>query len=603
MEKLNIRNKASFSFHKSKKTNLILKGIEEYQSYFDIIQKENETNEEIHKIELNLFNIYNKIISATNEYTKKIEQINENLKPNESSYEGRIQKIMYDILNNISNALKNIFNKISYIKDHEKNKSKGTDGLKKNKDELVQKLLEKIQEFKQQRNAYIEEMNNYEIYLVQKELGSIGIDDEKDIIKEKENNKGNNKETSIFDNHEKVYEQQSLYIKCKEDFKNFIKVLFNNLNTERKILYNSIHLNSSNFINFINTELTNLNEFFKEEINLMNKNNMDNKNIFIDGDNIVNQIIEEDFYTFKFVLMNKNDKNKEDNNKIEDNSKNKKKKKDKEKEKDKAKKNNDIDNLYEKLEDNNIFNMIKEAEKNKLSLSQKTKDKMELLTTKKYIESIIELIIKDPERYDEDTKTKYIKTLESNEEYQRALMQYLNNYRGNGKTDFDKSIILIFSDLFKLVLDRSVKNNKYKLVNLVMILSLTYYHLKENEVPESKTGDNNRENDTNKIYISEYLKKDQVFQDSSFWSNYLDELVKIELDKMKRIRDASLITEKHNMNAICSSIYTLIQNMIDYELDHEFIQLIFGNVVEKYNIDDNNKINLSSFLASKIINE
>ena len=72
---------------------------------------------------------------------------------------------------------------------------------------------------------------------------------------------------------------------------------------------------------------------------------------------------------------------------------------------------------------------------------------------------------------------------------------------------------------------------------------------------------------------------------------------------MKRIRDASLITEKHNMNAICSSIYTLIQNMIDYELDHEFIQLIFGNVVEKYNIDDNNKINLSSFLASKIINE
>jgi hypothetical protein len=287
---------------------------------------------------------------------------------------------------------------------------------------------------------------------------------------------------------------------------------------------------------------------------------------------------------------------------------------------------------------------------------------MQLLENKKYIESIIELIIKDPEKYEEDTKNKYIDILKSNEEYQKTLLQYLNNYRGNGRTGFDKSTIIIFSDLFKLILDRAVKNNKYELVNLIIVLSLTYYHLKEVEIPENKTNDNknnnnndenednndnnnnngnienidnndnnenkdnnnnndknenkdnnddndnnnnndnNDNNGKNKIYISEYLKQDKVFQDSSFWQKYLDELIKIELEKLKRIKDISLITEKQNMNVICSSILTLIQNMLDYALKHELILSIFAETVEKYNIDDDNKLNISNYLSSKMSN-
>jgi hypothetical protein len=348
--------------------------------------------------------------------------------------------------------------------------------------------------------------------------------------------------------------------------------------------------------------LSNLNEYFKEEINLINKNNIDNIYNYIDGDNLVNQIIEDDLYTFKFVLRDMKNKNKDFNNKIEDNSKIKKKKKEKEK----AKINNDIDNLYEKLDDNNILNMIKEVENNQLYLSQKTKNKMQLLENKKYIESIIELIVKDPEKYDEDTKNKYIDFLESNEENQKTLLQYLNNYRGNGKTGFDKSVIIIFSDLFKLVLDRAIKNNKYELVNLIIVLSLTYYHLKEVETPESTINENNDNNNGNngdkKIYVSEYLKQGQVFQDSSFWLNYLNELIKIELEKLRRIKDISLITEKRNINAICSSIYTLIQNMLDFDLDHEFIMQTFGKAILKYEIDDDNKMNISNYITSKMSN-
>ena len=609
MEKLNGKIKgSSLSFHKSKKSNLNLKGIEEYQSCIDIIKKENETNEDIYKIGQNLLNIYDKILSATNEYTKKIDQIYENLKPNESSYEGRIEKIIYNILNKTSNALKSIYNKIHFIKNRDN--SEGSDVLKKNKDDLVEKLIEKIKKLKQQRNLYLEEMNNYEIYLVNKELGLVEIDEGKNTINEKEKvkekeNKSNIQETFFNDNHTKVCEQQGIYIKCKDELKNFIKVFFTNLNSERKLLYNSIHSNSSDLVNYINTELSNLNEYFKEEIKLINKNNIDNIYNYIDGDNLVNQIIEDDFYTFKFVLRDMKNKNKDFNNKIEDNSKIKKKKKEKEK----AKINNDIDNLYEKLDDNNILNMIKEAENNQLYLSQKTKDKMKLLENKKYIESIIDLIIKDPENYDEGTKNKYIDILESNEEYQKTFLQYLNNYRGSGRTGFNKSTIIIFSDLFKLVLNKAVKNYKYELVNFIIVLSLTYYHLKEDETPEGKANDNNKNegnnenndnNGNNKIYISEYLKQDQNFQDLSFWQNYLDELIKIEKEKLKKIKDISLITEKQNMNAICSSIFTLIQNMLDYDSEFEFMISILEKIVEKYKIDDDNKINMTNYITSKM---
>ena len=209
---------------------------------------------------------------------------------------------------------------------------------------------------------------------------------------------------------------------------------------------------------------------------------------------------------------------------------------------------------------------------------------------------MIELIIKYPERYDEDTKIKFINIFLSNEEYQKTLMKYLSSYRENERNVFDKSIIIIISDLFKLVLDRAVKNNNYELVNFIIVLSLTYYHLNEDEIPENKinfNNDNNRNNINNKVFISEYLKQDQVFKDSAFWKNYLDELIKIEEEKYKRIKEISPITEKEIMNAICPSIYALIQNMLDYNLETEFILYIIGEVIEK--IDDN-KINISNYI-------
>jgi len=183
--------------------------------------------------------------------------------------------------------LKNIYNKINYI-----NRGYNSDEineLKNNKHYLVEKLIQKIQKLKQQKNLYLEEINNYEIYLINKELGLIEINESKDNINVKEiKNINNCKEISIFDNLSKVLENQSLFIVCKEDLKNFLKVFLTNLNSKRKILYNSIHSNSSDLVNFIYTELSNLNEFFKEEIKLLNKNIIDN-NISnnIDIDNLV----------------------------------------------------------------------------------------------------------------------------------------------------------------------------------------------------------------------------------------------------------------------------------------------------------------------------
>ena len=87
-----------------------------------------------------------------------------------------------------------------------------------------------------------------------------------------------------------------------------------------------------------------------------------------------------------------------------------------------------------------------------------------------------------------------------------------------------------------------------------------------------------------------------------FLNIYLDELIKIEKEKFIRINEFSPITEKEIMNAICPSICALFQNMLDYDLEYELIYFIFGEIIEKYNFDDEIKINISSYLTSKMIN-
>jgi len=572
------------SFHKSKNRQNLLSTINEYNQIYKITEEEIKSSKILSETEKLLSIVYGEIKNATKEYQLKLLNICKQLKPDENTFEGKIQKIISDILKDISNNIGYITHKIDENKD---DISFENNDLTQKSEDLEEGLMDKIQKFDDIRKSYQKEINNYEIYLINKELGlNKNVNDLKVINENKDNIKDS--EDIIKDNHEKLYEKQELYISSKDDIKMYLRKIFGAINTKKKLFFKSLKTNCDNFTRYIKSGLTKINQALDLKIDFI-KNNMNINSNIIEEEDLIKHLIKDDYYTFKFITFDQNKELKEENI-ANDNSKNKKNKKDK----NQTNENIDSDELYKQLEDKNIQNMIYEAQKNKIGISQLTKDRLVLIENNKYIISIIELIINSPDKYDNKTKEKLVQMLASNVEYQNTLLRYLNNYRTENKFCMEKLTITILCDLFKLIIDLAIKNNNYNLIHFSFILTLTYYHKKE-EKNENKININN---DVEKIYMTEYLKQIESFKDLSFWNKLLASLIS---DEMAKLNKKNLVTESQKSFAIYSSIITLIRNMIDYDCEESFILKIIEEIYTNYpDISSESKAEIFNFTTNEI---
>jgi len=572
------------SFHKSKNRQNLLSTINEYNQIYKITEEEIKSSKILSETEKLLSIVYGEIKNATKEYQLKLLNICKQLKPDENTFEGKIQKIISDILKDISNNIRYITHKIDENKD---DISFENNDLTQKSEDLEEGLMDKIQKFDEIRKSYQKEINNYEIYLINKELGlNKNVNDLKVINENKDNIKDS--EDIIKDNHEKLYEKQELYISSKDDIKMCLRKIFGAINTKKKLFFKSLKTNCDNFTRYIKSGLTKINQALDLKIDFI-KNNMNINSNIIEEEDLIKHLIKDDYYTFKFITFAQNKELKEENF-ANDNSKNKKNKKDK----NQTNENIDSNELYKQLEDKNIQNMIYEAQKNKIGISQLTKDRLVLIENNKYIISIIELIINSPDKYDNKTKEKLVQMLASNVEYQNTLLRYLNNYRTENKFCMEKLTITILCDLFKLIIDLAIKNNNYNLIHFSFILTLTYYHKKE-EKNENKININN---DVEKIYMTEYLKQIESFKDLSFWNKLLESLIS---DEMAKLNKKNLVTESQKSFAIYSSIITLIRNMIDYDCEESFILKIIEEIYTNYpDISSESKAEIFNFTTNEI---
>jgi len=572
------------SFHKSKNRQNLLSTINEYNQIYKITEEEIKSSKILSETEKLLSIVYGEIKNATKEYQLKLLNICKQLKPDENTFEGKIQKIISDILKDISNNIRYITHKIDENKD---DISFENNDLTQKSEDLEEGLMDKIQKFDEIRKSYQKEINNYEIYLINKELGlNKNVNDLKVINENKDNIKDS--EDIIKDNHEKLYEKQELYISSKDDIKMCLRKIFGAINTKKKLFFKSLKTNCDNFTRYIKSGLTKINQALDLKIDFI-KNNMNINSNIIEEEDLIKHLIKDDYYTFKFITFAQNKELKEENF-ANDNSKNKKNKKDK----NQTNENIDSNELYKQLEDKNIQNMIYEAQKNKIGISQLTKDRLVLIENNKYIISIIELIINSPDKYDNKTKEKLVQMLASNVEYQNTLLRYLNNYRTENKFCMEKLTITILCDLFKLIIDLAIKNNNYNLIHFSFILTLTYYHKKE-EKNENKININN---DVEKIYMTEYLKQIESFKDLSFWNKLLASLIS---DEMAKLNKKNLVTESQKSFAIYSSIITLIRNMIDYDCEESFILKIIEEIYTNYpDISSESKAEIFNFTTNEI---
>ena len=574
------------SIHKSKNKQNTMSKINEYNQIYKITEKEIENSKILSETEKLLSIIYEEIKNATKEYELKLLNICKQLKPDETTFEGKIQKIIFDILKDISNNIRYIRQKLIENKD---DISFENNDITQKSEDLEEGLMNKIQNFDEIRKSYRQEINIYEAYLINKELGlNKKVNDAKNINEIKEHK---NSGAAMYDNHELLYEKQELYIASKDDIKMCLRKIFGAINTKKKLFFKSLKTNCDNFTRYIKLGLTKINQSLDLKIDFIKKNIDINSNI-IGEEELIKTLIKDDYYTFKFITF---DKNKEANGVNIDNENSKNKKNKKEKDKTQNSENINTDELYDQLGDKNIQNMIDEAQKHKIGISQLTKDRLALIENNKYIISIVELILNSPEKYDNKTKEKLIQLLTANIEYQFTLLKYLNNYRTQNRFCMKKLTVIILCDLFKLIIDLAVKNKNYNIVRFSFILTLTYYHKKDEENNENKININN---DMEKIYMTEYLKQNESFKELSFWLRLLESLINNEMSKLNK---KNIVNESQKSFAVYSSIISLIKNMIDYDCEESFILKIIEEIYTKYpDISGQLKAEIFNFTTSEI---
>ena len=583
MDKSHKKQKIHKSINYKKFVNPLLTNIEEYNRAMNLIPKELDKNNEMRDLEEKLFDIYEEIKMATNEYCEKLRQISKELNPNEKNNEGKIQKVIYDIL------IYSIEELEIAMKSFKKKKSqnyKKFDEYNIQFEDFNKELVNNIELFDSKRKEYIEEMKKYEAYLINKELGSqdnIENDNNKKENKKKDKNKDKN---TLNDNHDKVYEKQETYIEHKNKLRDFFKKAFDDINSERMLVYQSFSRNCIIFHQVINEGLKNIDKIIQNEESFIKNDINNSSDDLIDVESMINNLMKDEFYSFKFLSI---DKNKLRKISIEDDPTNKKKKKDK---KDKKEIFLNVDNLLQNINDDNIISLISNIRNHNIKLNKDNMDKIKIFEERKVIESIIDLIISEPDKYDDNNKNKLMTLLDSSVENHYSFMKYLNNYRTNGLFELKKPTIIILCDLFNYIVEKAAQNNDYKMVQYTFILSLTYFHY------DDKNSENTDDN-CNKIYMSKYLKNSKPFHDKNFWVNYFQSLVFDEEEKIIK-RNEGPISEKKKSVIAYTTVFTLIKNMADYDLDFNFIYEIIQEIFTRYKFKDSEKSALVNYLMSEI---
>ena len=582
MDKSHKKQKIHKSINYKKFVNPLLTNIEEYNRAMNLIPKELDKNNEMRDLEEKLFDIYEEIKMATNEYCEKLRQISKELNPNEKNNEGKIQKVIYDIL---IYSIEELEIDIKSFKKKKSQNYKKFDEYNIQFEDFNKELVNNIELFDSKRKEYIEEMKKYEAYLINKELGSqdnIENDNNKKENKKKDKNKDKN---TLNDNHDKVYEKQETYIEHKNKLRDFFKKAFDDINSERMLVYQSFSRNCIIFHQVINEGLKNIDKIIQNEESFIKNDINNSSDDLIDVESMINNLMKDEFYSFKFLSI---DKNKLRKISIEDDPTNKKKKKDK---KDKKEILN-VDNLLQNINDDNIISLISNIRNHNIKLNKDNMDKIKIFEERKVIESIIDLIISEPDKYDDNNKNKLMTLLDSSVENHYSFMKYLNNYRTNGLFELKKPTIIILCDLFNYIVEKAAQNNDYKMVQYTFILSLTYCHY------DDKNSENTDDN-CNKIYMSKYLKNSKPFHDKNFWVNYFQSLVFDEEEKIIK-RNEGPISEKKKSVIAYTTVFTLIKNMADYDLDFNFIYEIIQEIFTRYKFKDSEKSALVNYLMSEI---
>ena len=95
------------------------------------------------------------------------------------------------------------------------------------------------------------------------------------------------------------------------------------------------------------------------------------------------------------------------------------------------------------------------------------------------------------------------------------------------------------------------------------------------------------------------MKKSKIFNEKNFWMNYFKGLINEEKKKIRLITDKKTLENKEAA-IVYSSIFTLIKNMVDFDLDLDFITNLSDDIFTIYKISDNQKKDILNYLIVEL---
>ena len=161
----------------------------------------------------------------------------------------------------------------------------------------------------------------------------------------------------------------------------------------------------------------------------------------------------------------------------------------------------------------------------------------------------------------------------------------LSKSRTNNRFCRGKDLIELLAEILTIILDNAEKTKNYDVAKNCIILSQTFFYLKE------KKDDSKEEN---KVYIIEYIRNNKWLSSENYWTEFcLFNLLK-EFKKLENIHsDIGLNIEKNqNINenikkkiseVMFSQLLPFVNNMQEFGVNNNIIIKIIDNILKKYN--------------------
>ena len=177
----------------------------------------------------------------------------------------------------------------------------------------------------------------------------------------------------------------------------------------------------------------------------------------------------------------------------------------------------------------------------------------------------------------------------SDERYLIKFLFCLNYFRTSGKYELKTEIFNLIKSVFCKAADYLIENDNKKISHFLIILSQTFYLMKDGK----------------KYFLQKEIKNCEYFRDTKFWINDLEDIIQNEIDKFEEqtIKNNIVFSEDRKKKKIeeivFSKMASIIASLNGFEFEKEKIDEILSPFITKYQLSKESKNTINSLVQAK----